>query len=114
MQILKQVSKTIKPLLDAENVKKLDRMTQRTYVELQQIILNDIGRGSIFENITKLNNEMQERLNLKVDMQEKFMLKMQDFGKHLMHKASVDLAMEKEADKGKKMGKEEIKALIEK
>ena len=71
----------------------MEKCTDRFYVDLQQIILNDIGRGSIFENIIKLNNEMSERLKLEVDMRVRAMRKLQDLGKHLVQKAQIDLEL---------------------
>ena len=35
---------------------------------MQQQILTDIGRGSIFEHITKVNELMSKRLQFKVDL----------------------------------------------
>lgn len=35
---------------------------------LQTAILEDIGRGSIFENIQKINHKMELKLRIKVDL----------------------------------------------
>lgn len=37
---------------------------------MQQQILTDIGRGSIFEHVQKVNDYMTKRLQFKVDLQE--------------------------------------------
>ena len=95
------IDKVIRPLLEPDMVKKLEKHSQRFHVDLQQVILNDIGRGSIFENITKLNNQMTERLKIKIDMRERFMQRMEDMGKFLVHEAAVDVAMGTQPDKKK-------------
>ena len=46
----------------------LNKKKDKMYTELQQIILNDIGRGSIFENIVKINEGLMQRLKVRVDL----------------------------------------------
>jgi hypothetical protein len=39
-------------------------------MNLQDAILKDVGKGSIFENIQLINDEMSERLKARVDLTE--------------------------------------------
>ena len=71
--MLKLFDKLLRPLLEPDKQKKLEKHASRFYVDLQQTILNDVGRGSIFENITKLNNQMTERLKLRIDMRDRWL-----------------------------------------
>ena len=48
------------------------------------MIVDDIGKGSIFDNIIKLNNEMAERLQIAVDMRTRAVKVMQALGNHLI------------------------------
>lgn len=58
------------PLFDEDQLRKLDKVIYKFNYEMQQQILTDIGKGSIFEQIIKFNEQMSERLKFKVDLQE--------------------------------------------
>lgn len=56
---------------------------------------------------------MTDRLKIKIDMKERYMQRMEDMGKYLVHEAQVDIAMKNQPDK-KKLSKEDIKRIIQK
>ena len=70
LSTLKVLVKLLQPLFEEDQLRKLDKISERFTVEMQQQILTDIGRGSIFEHINKVNEVMTKRLQFKVDLQE--------------------------------------------
>lgn len=50
-----------------------------------------MGKGSIFDNIIQLNNEMAERLKISVDMRTRAFKTMAKLGNHLIQKAAIDI-----------------------
>ena len=68
--------------------------------------MTDIGRGSIFTEIIKFNEQMSERLKFKVDMQEALF---KDPNNYFANNAD-----NKEASKEKRLNKQDIKNIITK
>ena len=66
--------------------------------------MTDIGRGSIFEEIIKINNAMSERMKFKVDMQEALF---KDPNNYFNNNPD-----NKEASKEKRLNKQDIKNII--
>ena len=69
----KLIKKLMHASLSEEQRKKLDQSMHNFTIEQQEIILTDLGRGSIFENIIQINQNLTERLKFKVDLQEKLL-----------------------------------------
>lgn len=65
---LKLLQKIMRPLYDEETLEKMKKHCNRFLIEMQQHILDDMGKGSLFDNIEKINDEMSNRLKLRMDM----------------------------------------------
>jgi len=64
LQNLRQVQRVIRKCFDEHNQEKLSKYINRFAIEMQDGILKDLGKGSIFENIIKHNMFMIEQLKL--------------------------------------------------
>lgn len=105
LNILKIIQTLMSPLLEPKQYKKFEKYSQRFIEEQQSQILSDIGSGSIFDQIIKVNEEMTERLNFRVDLQEELMRK--ENGEIFIKKN------QKEAEP-KRLSKQDIKLIIAK
>ena len=86
LQTLKLLKKLLIPILGTRELQKLQEVCKRFYEEMQTVIIEDIGRGTIFEQLAMINEKMSKRLQLKVDLQEKLMRKTDD----IRREAKVD------------------------
>lgn len=55
----------------------IKQITKDFTKEMQDQILNDIGSGSIFENIIKINQKLSKRLKRRVNLQDELLRKEQ-------------------------------------
>jgi hypothetical protein len=60
----------MKKCFDEHNQEKLAKGIKRFALEMQDGILRDLGRGSIFENIIKHNQFLIDQLKLQIDLTE--------------------------------------------
>ena len=74
-------------------------------MELQTQILTDIGSGSIFEQIQKINEHMSQRLKFKVDLQEALFR-----DKSSLNAEEIEFGEEK---KDKRLNRQDIEDIIE-
>ena len=74
---------------------------------MQSQILSDIGQGSIFDQIIKINEEMSKKLLFKVDLQEALLRKEDG---EILKKPSETA----EANEPKRLSKADIKIIIAK
>ena len=62
MNTLKVIKKLVGPILEQDKFKKFEKQASRFTEEMQSQILTDIGSGSIFDQIIKINEEMSKKL----------------------------------------------------
>ena len=72
-------------------------------------MIEDMGKGTIFDNILKINEEMTERLKLHVDLTQQNAKRMNRLGEHPFQNAKTDIIQE-ELQKG--MTEKEIKKYV--
>ena len=70
LNTLKVIKKLVGPVLEQDKFKKFEKQAKRFTEEMQSQILSDIGTGSIFDQIIKVNEEMTKKLQFKVELQE--------------------------------------------
>ena len=64
LQFMRQMFKVIRKCFDQERQDKLAKYINRFAIEMQEGILHDLGKGSIFENIQKHNQFMIDQLKM--------------------------------------------------
>ena len=62
LNTLKVIKKLVGPILEQDKFKKFEKQASRFTEEMQSQILTDIGSGSIFDQIIKINEEMSKKL----------------------------------------------------
>ena len=62
LNTLKVLKHLVGPLLEQDKFKKFEKQAKRFTEEQQSQILSDIGQGSIFDQIKKINDDMTHRL----------------------------------------------------
>ena len=70
LDTMKVIRNIIAPLITPEQHRKFEKRCSDFTMDMQENILTDIGRGSIFEQIMKINEDLSQRLKFKVDLQE--------------------------------------------
>lgn len=74
LQFMRQMFKVIRKCFDQEKQDKLTKYINRFAIEMQEGILHDLGKGSIFENIQKHNQFMIDQLKIHIDLTESDLL----------------------------------------
>jgi hypothetical protein len=64
LQNLRIMFRVIRKCFDEKNQEKLDKHINRFALEMQENILTDLGKGSIFENIIKHNQHLIDQLKI--------------------------------------------------
>lgn len=66
--MLKTVLDLLTPVFDDSSLKKLNKVCDKIHYNLANAIVEDEGKGSIFDNIKKINEYCSERLKIRVDL----------------------------------------------
>ena len=97
---------------------KFVKASGETYFEMQKAILHDQGSGSIFKNITSINEYISERLRQKIDLTRPNQLpqvadtsKMDKMALHLLEKTEEQIR-EEESKKQQSETREELMTAI--
>jgi hypothetical protein len=113
----------LKDVYRGEKLQKLRKATDDMHLELSLAITQDQGKGSIFANITQINELLQSRLRAKVNLTAKNQLvdvqtstdiknQMLKMAEDLITKQERKMEMQMEADKLLLSSVEEIQAAI--
>ena len=105
LNTLNVIKKLVGPVLEQDKFKKFEKQAKRFTEEMQSQILSDIGTGSIFDQIIKVNEEMTKKLQFKVELQEA-----------LLRREDGEIFKKKDdtSNEPKRISKQDIKLIIAK
>ena len=108
LKTMNVIKKILMPLYaeDIDKTKKLTKAAKKFTEEMQKQIIDDIGKGSIFEHIIKINKKMEKRLQIKVDLQEELIRKEQSLQDY------VNLNQQKESKVEKRITPQDVKNIV--